>query len=426
MIVPSIDIMNGEAVQLVGGRRLEIRAGDPIAIAERWSVAGELAVIDLDAAMGRGDNRDLILELVRRFRCRVGGGIRSLDTALDWLDAGAQKIILGTAATPDLLARLPRPRIIVALDAVDGEVVVEGWKTPTGRRQEEALSELRDLAGGFLVTFVEKEGRLGGTDLAAASRLIELAGDGRVTVAGGISTAQEIAHLDEIGADAQVGMALYRGDLDLADALAAPLASDRPDGLWPTVVCDASGVALGLAYSSLESLRQALAERRGVYQSRSRGLWVKGESSGNTQELLRVDLDCDRDALRFVVRQRGDGFCHRDSWSCWGELGGLGELERTLSARRRDAPVGSYTAKLWSDPSLLAAKLAEEAAELADAGSREEVAWEAADLLYFLTVAMQRSGISLVEAERQLDRRALRVRRRSATKDAVSTEGAKT
>lgn len=423
MIVPSIDIMNGEAVQLVGGRRLEIRAGDPMAIAERWSPAGELAVIDLDAAMGQGDNRGLVLELVRRFRCRVGGGIRSLETALDWLDAGAQKIILGTAANPELLAELPRARVIVALDAVDGEVVVEGWKTSTGRRQEEALVELRDFAGGFLVTFVEKEGRQAGTDMEAAGRLIELAGESRVTVAGGISTADEIARLDELGADAQVGMALYRGDLELAEALAAPLRSDRPDGLWPTVVCDTSGIALGLAYSSLESLRQALAERHGVYQSRSRGLWVKGESSGNTQELLRVDVDCDRDTLRFTVRQRGEGFCHRQTETCWGDVGGLRGLDRTLAARRQAAPAGSYTVRLLEDSSLLAEKLVEEAAELAAAEGRDEVAWEAADVLYFLAVAMQRSGVSLEEAERELDRRSLRVRRRSAAEGGTSTEG---
>jgi phosphoribosyl-ATP pyrophosphohydrolase/phosphoribosyl-AMP cyclohydrolase len=414
MIVPSIDIMNGEAVQLVGGRRLEIRAGDPIEIAERWSVAGELAVIDLDAAMGRGDNRALVHELVRRFRCRVGGGIRTLDAALDWLDAGARKIILGTAAKPDLLAQLPRERLIVALDAVDGEVVVEGWKTATGRRQEEVLEELRNLAGGFLVTFVEKEGRLGGTDLAAARRLIEIAGDSRVTVAGGVSTAEEIARLDELGADAQVGMALYRGDLELAEALAAPLRSDRADGLWPTVVCDPSGVALGLAYSSLDSLRQALAQRRGVYQSRSRG---------NTQDLLRVDVDCDRDTLRFVVRQQGEGFCHHRTRTCWGEVGGLHDLEETLNARRQQAPPGSYTARLLAEPALLAEKLAEEAAELAAAQSPDEVAWEAADVLYFLLVAMQRAEVPLEAAERELDRRSLAVRRRSAAEGRARSAG---
>lgn len=424
MIIPSIDIQNGEAVQLVGGRELELRAGDPLEIAERWSLAGDLAVIDLDAAMGKGDNREVIRELVRRHRCRVGGGIRSLESALDWLDRGAEKIIIGTAATPELLSQLPAQRIMVALDAVDGEVVVEGWRQTTGRRQEEVLVELRDLAGSFLVTFVEREGRLNGTDMDSAQRLIELAGSSRVTIAGGVSTAAEVADLDRMGADAQVGMALYNGELDLAEAMAAPMSSDRPDGLWPTVICDPAGTALGLAYSSLDSLRRAVAQRRGVYQSRSRGLWAKGETSGNTQQLLKVDLDCDRDTLRFTVRQRGEGFCHRQTATCWGGAAGLVDLERRLAEIVLDSPPGSYTSKLLNDHGLLAEKLKEEAIELAEAEGSDDVTWEAADLIYFALVAMLRGGATLEGVARELDRRARRVRRRSqASSDRGGEEG---
>ena len=415
MIIPSIDIQNGEAVQLVGGRELELRAGDPLEIAERWSLAGDLAVIDLDAALGKGDNREVIRELVKRHRCRVGGGIRSLESALDWLDYGAEKIIIGTAATPELLSQLPAERIMVALDAVDGEVVVEGWRQTTGRRQEEVLVELRELAGSFLVTFVEREGRLNGTDMDSAQRLIGLAGSSRVTIAGGVSTAAEVANLDRMGADAQVGMALYNGELDMAEAMAAPLSSDRPDGLWPTVICDPAGTALGLAYSSLDSLRRAVDQRRGVYQSRSRGLWAKGETSGNTQQLLKVDLDCDRDTLRFTVRQRGEGFCHRQTATCWGPAAGLVDLERRLAERVLDSPPGSYTSKLLNDEALLAEKLKEEAIELAEAAGSDDVTWEAADLIYFALVAMLRGGATLEGVARELDGRARRVRRRSQT-----------
>jgi len=310
MIVPSIDIMNGHAVQLVGGRTLELDAGDPRPIAERFAVAGEIAVVDLDAALGRGSNAALIRELLQIAPCRVGGGIRSIEAALSWLDAGAAKVVLGTAATPRVLKNLPRQRVIAALDAVEGEVVADGWRARTGRSVPQGMRELCGLVGGFLVTFVEREGRLAGTRLEAVEELVLAAGDAHVTIAGGIATAEEIGRLDHLGADAQVGMALYKGRLTLADAVAAPLVSDRTDGLWPTVVTDEHGIALGLTYSSRDSLRQALDTRRGVYHSRSRGLWVKGESSGATQRLLRVDVDCDRDTLRFVVRQRDPGFCH--------------------------------------------------------------------------------------------------------------------
>jgi phosphoribosyl-ATP pyrophosphohydrolase len=236
-----------------------------------------------------------------------------------------------------------------------------------------------------------------------------------VTVAGGVTTTDEVAALDRMGADAQVGMAIYTGRMSLGDAVAAPLVSDRPDGLWPTVVVDELGVALGLVYSSTDSLRKAVEDRRGVYHSRSRGLWVKGETSGSTQQLVRVDLDCDRDALRFVVRQDGDGFCHRGTWSCWGSGRGLGALERRLRARLAEAPEGSFTSRLAGDPGLLEAKLAEEALELAEATDHDAVVWEAADLVYFTAVALARGGVSFAEVTAELDRRGLTTRRRDGS-----------
>lgn len=412
MIVPSIDLMNGHAVQLVGGKELKIDAGDPRPIAERFRLAGEIAVIDLDAALGTGSNEAVIRDLLAIAPCRVGGGIRDVETARKWLDAGATKVILGTAAVPEILSQLPRDRVIAAVDAVDGEVVVKGWRERTGRDALGCLAELKDLVSGFLVTFVELEGRLGGTDLDRVKAVRDAAGDVRVTAAGGITTTDEIAALDRMGVDAQVGMALYSGRLDLADAIGAPLTSDRPDGLLATVVCDERGVALGLAWSDRDSLREAVNTCRGVYHSRSRGLWVKGLTSGDHQDLLRVDLDCDRDAMRFTVRQHGRGFCHVGTRTCFGEDAGIGPLYRTLSARAQDAPAGSYTRRLLDDPVLLRAKLVEEAGELADATTPADVAWEAADVLYFTLVAMARAGVPPSEVEAVLDARSRKVSRR--------------
>ena len=160
MIIPSIDIVRGRTVQLVGGREQALDAGDPRPWLARFSVAGEVAVVDLDAARREGSNRELIAELCATAPCRVGGGIRDYEAACWWLDAGAARIVIGTAAEPELLRRLPRERIVVALDADSGEVVVDGWRERTGRSIAERLAALRGLAGGFLVTFVEREGRL--------------------------------------------------------------------------------------------------------------------------------------------------------------------------------------------------------------------------------------------------------------------------
>lgn len=412
MIVPSIDLMNGAAVQLIGGETLSINAGDPAPIAERFSLAGEIAVIDLDAAKREGCNQETIDRLLRVARCRVGGGIRDADAAIRWLDRGASKVILGTAAKPAVLRRIPRDRVIAALDCVNGEVVVDGWRTRTGAHLLDRVRELHDDVGGFLVTFVEREGRMVGLQRERIEEIVDAAGDARVTVAGGVRDASDIGMADRCGADAQVGMALYSGALDLADAIGAPLRSDREDGLWPTMVCDPRGVALGLAYSNVESLREAVRTRSGVYWSRSRAsLWRKGETSGATQDLLAIDLDCDRDALRFTVRQRG-AFCHTGSSTCFGDSTGLTALERTIAARAGDGDSGSYVARLLRDNSLLDAKVREEAHELTGARSREDVVHEAADVLFFALTAMRRAGVTLEDVERELDRRALRVTRR--------------
>ena len=211
-------------------------------------------------------------------------------------------------------------------------------------------------------------------------------------------------------------MALYTGRLGLAEAFAAPLVSDRPDGLWPTVVVDERGVALGLAWSSASSLAAALEQGRGIYHSRKRGPWTKGATSGATQELLAVDADCDRDALRFTVRQSPPGFCHRDQRTCWGSDRGLGRLERRLAARLSERPgpraAASHTRRLASDPALLGAKLREEAAELASARTPSGVAHEAADVLYFALVRAVAAGVPLEAIEAELARRELVTTRR--------------
>jgi phosphoribosyl-ATP pyrophosphohydrolase len=413
MIVPSIDIMGGRAVQLRRGREFVLDGGDPIERLEEFSIAGEVAVVDLDAALGQGSNAELIRDLVRRAPCRVGGGIRDLDSARRWLDAGAVQIMIGTAATPEFCGALPRARIIAAVDANRGEVVVEGWRKQTGVPVRERVRALAPVVGGFLFTQVEKEGEMRGFDCAAVEAVVRAAEGARVIAAGGITTPAEVVELDRLGADAQVGMALYTGKLSLGDAVAAPLVKPLPGDVWPTVVCDEAGHTLGLVWSTRESVARAVAERRGIYWSRSRQcVWVKGETSGNTQQLTRVDLDCDRDALRFTVRQAGVGFCHLHRRSCWESQFDLADLERTLADRMARPIPESGTARLLADPGLLGEKLREEADELAEATSSEDIVRETADVFYMALVALARGGGTLADVRAELARRHRAVTRR--------------
>ena len=449
MIIPSIDLMDGRAVQLRKGKEFVLDGGDPFERLEEFSVAGEVAVVDLDAAMGKGSNAPIMRELVQQAPCRVGGGIRDIDAALGWLDAGAEHVVIGTAASVDFCSQLPRDRVIAAVDAEDGQVVVEGWQTKTEHGVIDRIKELAPFVGGFLLTQVEYEGGMSGWNEDLVAEAVQAAGSVRITAAGGITTAEDVGRLDQLGADAQVGMALYTNRMSLGEAVGAPLVKAIDGRLWPTVVCDEEGQALGLVWSTRESLEAAVGQRRGIYWSRSRdSLWIKGETSGATQELLRVELDCDRDALRFVVRQHGSGFCHTGTPGCWPTPFTLSTLSEVITQRGREAPEGSGTAKLMGDPALLAAKLREETEELIqalqnvdggsgsldgdDAGSgpsggddvgtngstgpaREqanEVIHEAADLLYFTLVAAASHGVGVGALRQELAQRSLRVRRR--------------
>ncbi|SCU98981.1 LAME_0G01310g1_1 [Lachancea meyersii CBS 8951] len=202
----------------------------------------------------------------------------------------------------------------------------------------------------------------------------------------------------------------------MAQALLSSIKTDREDKLYTTLVVDTYQRCLGLVYSSEESVKMAIEKQVGVYFSRSRNeIWVKGLTSGNTQKLVNIQLDCDGDALKFVVVQEGkkSDFCHLNTASCYGEFQhGLVGLEQLLRQRMENAPEKSYTRRLFNDPALLTAKIKEEAEELTEANTKSEVSWEAADLFYFAMVKLVASGVSLEDVERNLHVKHLKITRR--------------
>jgi len=407
MIVCSIDLMKGRAVQLERGEKLVLERDDVIGLAERFGRIGEVAVIDLDAALGQGENRALIERLCRVARCRVGGGIRDVDQARAYLRAGAHAVIIGTAATPTFLRTLPRERTIVALDSRQNRVVTHGWRVTSGTSPLERVQELEPYCGGFLYTDVSREGILQGHDMEFASSL-RRATALPLTVAGGIRSTAEVVALDREGIDAQVGMAIYTGTFDPADAFVASIRLNA-DGLVPTIVCDnATGRPRMLAYSSAQSLGLALREGAGIYWSRSRReLWKKGETSGHTQRLVRTEVDCDRDTVVFFVEQTGPT-CHRGSQICFDyQKFSWDTLVARVADRVETGAADSYTARLALEPDLLNEKLREEADEVARASTATDVAWECADLLYFMTVKMQVAGVGIPDVMAQLAARAV-------------------
>lgn len=403
MIIPSIDLMGGRAVQLRRGAEKILEAPeDPRDLARRFAFYGEVAVVDLDAALGRGSNRALVQELCRLAPCRVGGGVRTEEDIVGLIKAGATRVIIGTAATPELLRRVPRDWIMVALDARAGRTVDSGWRRDTSETPIERARRLHDLCSGFLFTQVEVEGTLEGVPLEPV-RALRAATPLPLTIAGGIGGVEDIRAIEALGCDAQIGMALYTGRIDLDRAAVDVLDWSRAP--LPTVVRDRDGCLLMLGFSSRESLAAALLERRGVYWSRSRRtLWRKGETSGHTQRLVAVRHDCDADALLFTVEQAGPA-CHTGRAGCFGgEAPGFGvdRLRRIIAGRRAAGGAGSYTAALLADPGRARAKVIEEAAEACEARGRRDQVWEFADLLYHTLVLMEAEGIALGEVESEL------------------------
>ena len=225
MLIPSIDLMNGQVVQLVQGERPALAYDDIETWVDRFSGFSKVQVIDLDAAKGSGTNDHIVRSIAPRITCRVGGGIRTVDRAVEVLDHGASAVIVGSSlfadGRPDLefARRLSETigvqRLIGAVDSRDGQVVVKGWKEAVNLAAADAVRALEAYCGEFLYTHVDREGLMQGTDLDAIMT-VKRATTRPLTAAGGITTQEEIDALEREGIDAVVGMAIYTGRLDVS------------------------------------------------------------------------------------------------------------------------------------------------------------------------------------------------------------------
>lgn len=216
--------MGGRVVQLQQGERLALESDDVDGWIQKFSAFQIVQLIDLDAAMGRPANDELVRYIASKLPCQVGGGVRSIDRAQELLDAGARRVILGSSLFNDrgvnkgraeAFAEVLNPDLLIgAIDSRGGKVVIHGWKTPLTITPEEAARTLEPYVGGFLYTHVDTEGMLTGLNLAAVQS-VQAATKRRLIAAGGIRNREEIDTLDALGIDAVVGMAIYTGKIDI-------------------------------------------------------------------------------------------------------------------------------------------------------------------------------------------------------------------
>ncbi|MCL1815540.1 MAG: phosphoribosyl-ATP diphosphatase [Treponema sp.] len=436
MVIASIDVQDGRVVQLRQGSDLVLQRDNAVELAEEFDRYGEVAVIDLDAAMGKGNNAELIKGLLRKAECRVGGGIRTPEQAQELISLGARKIIIGSMAFRDpakkgtgkpggeftlnkyfletLVKKIGRERVIIAVDAKKTEngeapgyeITVDGWKTSTSLPLIETAAEVSPYASELLFTCVDREGTMEGMDLEPVKQLCDVAGENcRITAAGGVSTLEEIEALAAMGCDVQLGMGLYTGKINLADAFIRSLNWKKTEGLLPVIAQGSDGQVLMTGFSDREAAAESFKRGNLCFHSRTRNkLWMKGESSGHTLKLLRLRADCDRDALLAVVEPAGP-VCHTGAWSCFGvdRRFTWDFLQSIIADRFRNPLPGSYTATL--DDRLVREKIMEEAEELCTAKTHDEKVWEAADLIFFATALMTREGVTAAEVLDELDRR---------------------
>ena len=429
MVISSIDLKDGHVVQLKNGKELVLQRDDADALISEFNTYGEVAVIDLDAAMGhtnpKGDtvNTPLLKSLLRKGNVRTGGGVRSVKRARELISLGAEKVIIGSSAwkkdpennsnvlnvefLEELVAAIGKQRIIIGVDALNGKIAVKGWAETIDVPMIEGAKMAEKYCSELLFTCVEKEGCMQGTNMEMAKELRE-AVKCRVVVAGGVSTEDEIEELERMGCDVQLGMALYTNKVSLKNSFMRCLDWKKVDGMVPVIAQDErSSQVLMMGYSNKEALEKTFDTKKLTFFSRTRNvLWTKGETSGHFLEVKKLRVDCDRDTILATVIPHG-GVCHTGSWSCFGadpdEKSTLERLYGTIQERFANPRPGSYTATL--DAKRVREKVEEEAEEICEADGKDEVIWEAADLLYFVSVLMYKEGVNWQDVYDELDRR---------------------
>lgn len=395
MLIPTIDLMDGKAVQLRQGMEKVLEREDVIELAKYYGRFGEVAVIDIDAAVGNGNNEKLIEKLCKVAPCRVGGGIRDANKAQKLLSWGAKKIIIGTAANEELLSKLPKEKVLIAIDSKDGYIATHGWTKTTSAEPLDFVKRFNNLCSGFLYTVIENEGMMQGADIDSI-KLIRAATTKELIAAGGICSVDEIVKLQKMGVHTQLGMCIYTGVVKLEEAFAKCLDFEKRFGYIPTIVQDYSTKqVLSLAYSTFQSLLQALKTGKGIYFNRSENkIFTKGETSGNTQELIEARFNCDRDAILFMVNQKGNA-CHLGRYSCFGNKDfSINELYKFLVTRKSLLPDNALTTKLFQDEFYLKSKIMNEAFETVNFENKDGLGKEAADLTYFILTFMAMHNIT--------------------------------
>ena len=416
--IPTLDISKGQAVLVKHGNVYKV-LGDPMEKAKFISIGGHFQVIDIDAAKGEGSNKDLIKQIVKKYPCYVGGGIRTYEDATEFLNSSARRVIISTAISQELISKLPKDRTIVAFDIDEkNNIFTHGRKGVMDKNLFQMIDEFAPFIETMTITFHHTEGTCKGIPFEQAKEIKHYVSkyDIKLIVAGGISTVKEIKELIDLDLVPQFGSGFWNGKFTLGEVyecisqkvlqLKNIIYNNVP--LIPIGVQSFDGVVLGVVFGTPETVRMSADSRIATFYSRDKqGVWVKGSTSGCYHQVTSIHYCCDGTALRFIVK--GNKFCHTGSESCFGHndpaRASLRSMQHILQDRLNSDNSHSYTKALLNDGFMIHSKVMEEAEELISAHTSDEIAHEAADLIYFMLMFLEKNKVDISDVESELIKR---------------------
>ncbi len=411
MIIPTMELRGGRVVA-VGDGSFHEYADDPVEMARALYRLGEIALLDLDAAAGQGDNLEIVRRICRVTECRVGGGVFDERRGDMLLRAGAKQLLLDASGDEELIRRFPRKKVLLTMDIRDGWVVPREGGGRAGVDPVDLAARLQEHCAGFVYTLVGHRARMEPQELQHFERLKSALPGHRLIAAGGFSSVEDLRELDRLGVDGMVTYGRAPCGTDMAEAFLSVLDFEKSSGLLPVVVQDTAGQVLSLVHANREAVLMSLQTGMATYWSAGQGkVFTKGQTSGNTHDLVTVRTDCTRGVLLFTVQPTGPS-CHLGRYSCFGDISyNLHRVEQLMRDRKdREDPHKSYTQLMLADRGAIKERIREEAEALVRADDSDQVLWETADLMYFVLLNLVQEDLSLDDVNRELRGRAGRRR----------------
>ena len=384
MLIPTLELSRQPDARSRGAYDPELDRDRLVAEVSRWGRLGEVLIVDRDAEQGIANHQELIGQLTRLALCRIQAAISTEDRANFWLRHGSHRLVIRVPAASEVLARLPRRHLLAQIAWPANGAAGPG-------AVEELVRSIQILAPQVSGFVCSAAGSLSQVHEGAARQLFRATSQ-PITVAVDAASTDDLIRFDRMGHDVACPVAAITPPTSAEEVLIRLL--DFSDGPLSTIVSDQYGQVLLLARSSQDSLRETITSGRCRF--------ADTEVSGH--RVLRLRVNCRRNALWISVVPHGRS-CERNAYSCFGDGTpdfGLARMADVIRDRRERPLPGSYTSFLFEKDDRLPRKLHEEVYELLSAPTRDNLVWEAADVLYFYLAFLARKGVTLDEVITEL------------------------